>query len=315
MQNWASGLTERGHRVQVITLTRNLDPDKFPFEVFRCLGQFGMWRLMREADVIIQFNVSLKAILPCFLSFKPLIISHHSTNVDVNGNWVKFGKVKQFIANHLPRKNIACSAYVAQQMRNAVVVNNPYDSMVFKMNNGVARDRDVLFVGRLVSDKGCDVLIRSLAILKTKFSLNVRLTIVGEGPERNNLGALALSQGISEQIDFVGKKSGIDLADEFNKHKVVVVPSVWDEPFGIVAIEGLSCGCQVVVSKAGGLPEAVGKFGLTVERGNPDQLAAKLNSIFRNEIGTLRSKHDLDEFLSKFSISSSVSALEAEIFL
>ena len=81
--------------------------------------------------------------------------------------------------------------------------------------------------------------------------LNARLS-------RNKRRALSLAENVS----FVGPKSGDGLAEILNQHQILVVPSRWAEPFGIVAVEGIACGCVVVGSVAGGLPEAIGGCGV-----------------------------------------------------
>ncbi len=79
---------------------------------------------------------------------------------------------------------------------------------------GVIRDKTIVFVGRLVSDKGVDLLLHALELLK-RDGILADLTIVGSGPEEMNLGKLANDLGLSEQVAFVGQKSGAALAANF----------------------------------------------------------------------------------------------------
>ena len=79
---------------------------------------------------------------------------------------------------------------------------------------------------------------------------------------------------------FTGNLFGDELVEELNKHKVLVIPSLWEEPFGNVALEGMACGCLVLASNGGGLPDAVGKAGITFERGCIEDLIKKLNMIY-----------------------------------
>jgi glycosyltransferase involved in cell wall biosynthesis len=64
-----------------------------------------------------------------------------------------------------------------------------------------------------------------------------------------------------------------------NDHQIMVVPSRWDEPFGIVALEGIACGCVVVGSENGGLREAIGPCGITFPNGSVDELATVLRKL------------------------------------
>ncbi len=61
-----------------------------------------------------------------------------------------------------------------------------------------------------------------------------------------------------------------------NRHRCLVVPSRWAEPFGIVALEGVASGCIVIGSNAGGLPEAIGPGGVTFPNGDTNSLAERM---------------------------------------
>ncbi len=69
---------------------------------------------------------------------------------------------------------------------------------------------------------------------------------------------------------------GDALARLLNRHRVLVVPSRWEEPFGIVALEGAACGCVVVGTRSSGLVEAIGPCGPLVPKEDPQALAAAL---------------------------------------
>jgi glycogen synthase len=145
------------------------------------------------------------------------------------------------------------------------------------------RDRELIVVGRLVSDKGVDVLIEALAHLRAQ-GLAPRLTVVGEGPESARLKALVFDRGVKAQVQFVGVQTGGALARLLNQHQILVVPSRWQEPFGLVALEGIACGCVAVGSAGGGLPEAIGPCGVTFPNGNSARLAEALADLLRHPV-------------------------------
>jgi glycosyltransferase involved in cell wall biosynthesis len=116
-----------------------------------------------------------------------------------------------------------------------------------------------------------------------KADLRPSLTVVGTGPAETDMKSVAQELRLSEQVQFLGMKRGDELATILNKHKILVVPSRWSEPFGIVALEGLACGCVVVGSSGGGLPEAIGDCGATFPNGNDKQLAKVLADLLRDE--------------------------------
>jgi glycogen synthase len=143
-------------------------------------------------------------------------------------------------------------------------------------------DLDIVFVGRLVSDKGICDLIDALGHLgQTNF--RPRLSIVGEGPERPTILNRITEIGLASQVTFTGTTHGSDLARFVARHRVMAVPSRWAEPFGIVALEGIGCGCVVVGTGLGGLPEAIGPCGVTVPNADAPAMAQALRSLIEDD--------------------------------
>jgi glycosyltransferase involved in cell wall biosynthesis len=65
-------------------------------------------------------------------------------------------------------------------------------------------------------------------------------------------------------VTLLGTVTGQELIDELSKHHTMVIPSIWNEPFGMVALYGLAYCDNVISTRVGGLPEAVGGFGMIV---------------------------------------------------
>ena len=146
----------------------------------------------------------------------------------------------------------------------------------------MGRDLDIVFVGRLVSDKGSSDLIEALGQLgQTGF--RPRLSLVGDGPERTAILTRVGELGLGPQVTFTGIKRGSDLARFVARHRVMAVPSRWAEPFGIVALEGIACGCVVVGTDLGGLPEAIGPCGITVPNADISAMARALRSLLEDD--------------------------------
>lgn len=273
----AIGLTQAGHQITVVTSTNHDKPDAFPFAVLRKSGFWQQVSAMRRANIVVQFNVSLKGILPWLFSGRPLAVSHQTANTS---DWR--GRLKTWVANHVAAVNIGCSNYMSGQFTRAVTIPNPFGSDIFRITTPwEQRKSDIVFVGRLVSDKGADLLLYALDLLRQK-ECCPQLTIVGSGPEEPVLRQLAGQLGLDKQLVFTGLIKGEALAHTINQHRIMVVPSVWQEPFGIVALEGLACGCVVIGSDGGGLPEAIGGLGLTFPNGDAGALARRLGTILDN---------------------------------
>lgn len=143
---------------------------------------------------------------------------------------------------------------------------------------GISRTLDFIFLGRLVSDKGIQEAIlafQQLLLLCRKQGIKtsgLSFSIVGDGPDRQSLERSVVQLGLEEQVIFTGALRDGELVKCLNSHRFLLVPSRWEEPFGIVALEGMACGCIPIVSDGGGLPDAVGRAGLVFQRGNIGEL-------------------------------------------
>jgi glycosyltransferase involved in cell wall biosynthesis len=165
----------------------------------------------------------------------------------------------------------------------ATVIGNPYRHQLFIKINGVARNIPFVFLGRLVSDKGADLAIKAFQnIVKDRGNKEMVLTIIGDGPEKANLQALAKDLGVYDQVNFTGALNGEALVNALNQHQYLLVPSKWKEPFGNVALEGLACGCLPIVADGGGLPDAIGNAGLVFKRGDADDLTLCISKIMND---------------------------------
>ena len=137
-----------------------------------------------------------------------------------------------------------------------------------------ASERFVLFAGRLESYKGAQVLIESMKYL----SKDIRIVIAGTGPEESRLKAMS---GKDDRVTFLGFVPGEQLWRIMGEAAVVVVPSVWAEVYGLVALEAMCQGTPVIVAKSGGLPEVVGesKAGIVVPPGDAKALARAIERV------------------------------------
>jgi glycogen(starch) synthase len=175
--------------------------------------------------------------------------------------------------------------------------------------------KDILFVGRLVYAKGVDTLLRALVILRDQRAEHPRLTIVGGGPEEAELKGLTTTLGLDGQVTFVGSRSQNEVAAIMNEHILVVVPSRPHPPeaFGIVAVEAIACGCVVLASNCGGLPEAVGSCGMLFETENPESLAACLSPILSDAALRERFTSQAPNHLAEFDRVRVVDAYERHL--
>ena len=298
-----------GHEVQLATLTPG--NSNFPYPVMRSPNLPKFLQLLQWCDVHIQANISLKYAWVRLIAPNKLIYNHQNAYVKDDGSRGYLDRLKVSIAQHT--WGIANSHYTAVLTGANHVVFNAYDDSVFRsLVPWEQRDHDLVFLGRLVSQKGCDTLLQSLAQLHAQ-GIRPNLTIVGDGFDRPMLEKMSNELGLGEQIRFTGTLQGQPLADLLNRHRIMVVPSRYEEPFGIVALEGLACGCVPVVSERGGLVDAISSHGYTFPNGDATALAQVLAEILQAPDVALSRLDNVQTHLDRCS-SNSVARQYLEIF-
>jgi len=157
----------------------------------------------------------------------------------------------------------------------------------------------ILFLGRLVYQKGVNVLIGALPIILSRYSKgekDVKFVIVGEGPMRKQLERDAAYLGVSKHVVFTGYLDDYMVRSLLKAADVVVVPSLY-EPFGIVAIEAMAAKTPVVVSDIGGLSELIRDGeGIKVPPNNSERLAEGVIKVLSD---TEEGKKRVEEIVEK----------------
>lgn len=137
----------------------------------------------------------------------------------------------------------------------------------------------LLFVGRLIPEKGAHLLLDALSLLPD----SSKLVIVGEGPQdyRSMLVQRISRLNLKSRVRFAGAVEHSELAGFYQACNLVVFPSIWPEPFGIVGIEALSFGRPVVAFDSGGTRDwlAEGETGFVVPRGDVRALVEKVKHL------------------------------------
>ena len=168
-------------------------------------------------------------------------------------------------------------------IRKLEVLKNGVDTDVFKPSKDWPKDRGyILFVGRLVEQKGVEYLLRALSYVGQKF--DVGLKIVGHGEYKEWLVRLSTNLALSSPVDFVPWVEHEKLAELYQGARLVVIPSVF-EPFGMVALEAMACKRAVVASRTGGLTEIVrhGKTGFLAQPKDHLDLAQWIMKLLKDD--------------------------------
>jgi glycosyltransferase involved in cell wall biosynthesis len=259
-------------------------------------------RLGRTADLV-DSHFSLYSFLPVVLGRlrrKPLVVHFHGPWADesvADGETSRPATVAKRAVERAVYRRAAAVVTLSAAFKRILVERDGIDPWrVHVIPPGVDLDRfspgdrhrararlglddDVWIacsVRRLVPRMGLDVLLRAWAELRSEGLL----LLAGEGPERQELEALATRLEIEGSVRFLGRVSEEMLVDLYRAADVCVVPSTTLEGFGLVVLEALACGTPVTASDVGGLPSALAGLEprLIVPAGDPRALAARLRS-------------------------------------
>ncbi len=261
------------------------EDNRFPFIITRTSKFKDRYAAFKRSDVVLFMNFTFSGVPIAILANRPIVLSHHgiyNSRVNLKTKLLEFSKrqLSRFFSN------IAVSDFVAKYLPGkSIVVPNAYDECLFQYIE-LTRKRDFIFCGRLVSDKGVNILIDAFKTL-SEIHGDATLTIVGDGPELKALQDQAKLFIAGDNIEFSGMLNHDQhLADKLRQHSCMVIPSLWEEPFGIVALEGIASCDTIICSNRGGLPEALGECGVLVDPTVVQLANAMISVIDAQKIGS-----------------------------
>jgi glycosyltransferase involved in cell wall biosynthesis len=188
---------------------------------------------------------------------------------------------------------VAVSSYLADQLHSSLprhlrdrvaVVVNGVDAVAFARPARATGQRlEVSFLGRMVPDKGADVLIEALALLDRD---DIHATVIGSQgfdplarPSRYELALRRTAAPLGPRVEFLPFQSRPRVTRLLGNADVAVVPSRWPEPCSLTVLEGMAAGAAVIASDIGGIPEASGGAALLVPPDDAEALADALAAL------------------------------------
>lgn len=226
------------------------------------LNNLGVWSTARTKYIKDSFAATL--------ALELILKLHHALHL-YDGAVAHYTTYTHFVRDVLvhagfPEEKISVVGAFAEPLMGAKKLSNP------------AKKDYVLFAGRLEPYKGVHVLLQVLKYLPKE----TRIVIAGVGPEEARLRAMVARD---PRVQFLGFVPSDELWRLMGEARAVVVPSIWHEPFGLVALEALCQGTPIIAAKSGGLPEIVGdsNAGIVVPSADPRALARAIECILEDE--------------------------------
>lgn len=287
-------------------------PMDYGFEVVRSPGHAQQRELVRWADVVL-FNGASLALQPwVMLARKPFVWVHVGYQVGcVDGlGWVDNAQapltplasvrfharrsgwltalrqglklsVRRAVAHLAVDRHVAITQWMQQALPlpRQVQIYNPFPIEQFAGADTSHPEFDFFYMGRLVQEKGVDVLVRAFAEVLQRHGPGPRLLLIGDGAARPVIEQLVADLGLADAVVFAGRQSGAALVEAVGRGAIGIIPSVWCEPMGGVAIELMAGGKCLIVSARGGLAECVGDAGLSFPNGDHTALADRMQQL------------------------------------
>ena len=200
------------------------------------------------------------------------LLTYEATEVIVNSNYMK-GHVQGLFGLPFDKISVIPNGI---NLNNFTGIDRDYD---FRRRFAMDNEKIILYVGRLVYEKGVQHLISAMPKILENYH-DSKLVIAGKGGMIDELKSQVESMGLSNKVYFTGYLNQKEVQKMYKCADVAVFPSTY-EPFGIVALEAMLAGIPTVVSDIGGLNEIVehGVNGMKSYTGNPNSIADSVLSL------------------------------------
>ena len=203
------------------------------------------------------------------------MLTYEATEVIVNSNYMK-GEIQRIFGLPFEKINVVANGV---NLNKFTGMERDYS---FRRRYAMDNEKIILFMGRLVNEKGVQHLIAAMPKILAGYH-DAKLVIAGKGGMLDELRAEANALGLGDKVYFAGYLCGKDVEKMYKAADISVFPSTY-EPFGIVALEGMLAERPIVVSDAGGLGEIVEhrETGMKSYCGNANSIADSILELLYN---------------------------------
>lgn len=223
------------------------------------------------------------------------LLTYEATEVIVNSNYMK-NEIQRLFGLPFDKINVIPNGI---NLSNFTGIERDYD---FRRQYAMDNEKIILYVGRLVYEKGVQHLIAAMPKILSNYN-DAKLIIAGRGGMMDELRAEASNLGLNDKIYFTGYLNSKQVQKMYKCADVAVFPSTY-EPFGIVALEAMLAGVPTVVSDVGGLDEVVthGVDGMKSYAGNANSIADSVTALlYDHQLATNVSKKAKQKVKDQFN--------------
>ena len=223
------------------------------------------------------------------------LLTYEATEVIVNSNYMK-NQIQRLFGLPFDKINVIPNGI---NLSNFTGIERDYD---FRRQYAMDNEKIILYVGRLVYEKGVQHLIAAMPKILSNYN-DAKLIIAGRGGMMDELRAEASNLGLNDKIYFTGYLNSKQVQKMYKCADVAVFPSTY-EPFGIVALEAMLAGVPTVVSDVGGLDEIVthGVDGMKSYAGNANSIADSVTALlYDHQLATNVSKKAKQKVKDQFN--------------
>jgi glycogen synthase len=215
---------------------------------------------------------------------------------------VKYARLATRLATAwLADRRISCSQFLAASYSLPWPITTIYNPATvtpqpLKNLDQLTQPYTFIYVGRLSHDKGIDLLIKASKILVDQ-TAQFQVLIIGDGPSAADLKTLTAELGITEQVQFLGRRSNAEILPLIRSALALIAPSRWQEPAGYVTVEASAEQTCSITARVGGFPEIATPYGLLFEREQSHPLAALMQSCLAHPEDTLQRGQKAHEYV------------------
>ena len=237
------------------------------------------------------FNLAIKKKIK-----DPITLHFHNDPREMKGS--KSIKERIFIAD-----NAAAVYFVSDYIKNCFLdgLNKNFKNL-FILPNGIQRrinkqpkkKKQIMFIGRLVPEKGCHLFVEAISEIVKNFP-EWQFTIIGASKAGDKILKLSYAKNLinnfksfGKNVEYLGFISNDNIIKKLEETSILVVPSIWQEPFALTALEGICNGAAVIASKVGGMSEMLEDSGFLISDINVIKLRKSIKLLLSNEELLLR---------------------------